>query len=188
MPTEDSIYRLQNFQVAFNDAPKSGYIVECGVGAGNTLKIITRLAAPKQRIFGFDSFEGLPEDWIMSDEVIVPAGSFKYDPPKIAGVELRKGWYKDTLPIWKREHTGRIALLHIDSDLYSSAVTVLDELNDQIVPGTVIVFDDMFETEQYQNWQEGEHKAFEEWKQTYDRKSYMLCRGVLGQASFRIVQ
>ena len=180
--------RKIHFEAAFADAATTGYIVECGVGLGWSLRWITNLAAPNQKIFGFDSFDGLPEDWIMSDDLTVPSGYFKCNPPNIDGVEYRVGLFEDTLPIWKQDHPGRIAFLHVDADLYSSCVTVLSELNDQIVPGTVIVFDEMFETIKYKNWEQGEYKAFNEWKEEHNRKTYQINAGEYGEASFRILQ
>ena len=52
-----------------------------------------------------------------------------------------------------------MALLHVDSDLYSSAVTVLNTLNHQLVEGTVIVFDEYMN---YPGWQLDEFKAWQE--------------------------
>lgn len=49
--------------------------------------------------------------------------------------------------------------LHIDCDLYSSTKVVFDFLKNQIVKGTVIVFDEYFN---YPGWQNGEFKAFKE--------------------------
>ena len=43
-------------------APDDGLIVEFGVRTGKTINHIAN-AFPDRRVFGFDSFEGLPEDW-----------------------------------------------------------------------------------------------------------------------------
>ena len=180
--------RIEHLRLAFSDAPTSGYVIEFGVGEGISMRQLARLSAPNQRVFGFDSFDGLPEEWDMGDGIKFPAGSFKYDPPIVAGVEYRIGWFEDTIPMWKVDHPGRIAFLHVDSDLYSSCVTILTELNDQIVPGTVIVFDEMYETWRHKNWHHGEYKAFNEWKTAYNRKVHPLATGGYGEASFRIVQ
>ena len=192
----DKVLRKENFNIAFNDAPAAGYVVECGVGFGTSLRQLVIRSRPNQLVFGFDSFEGLPEDWKMNEEHTWAKGSFACDVPEISGADIRVGWFADTLPVWKKEHPGRIALLHIDADLYSSTVTVLEELNDQIHVGTVIVSDDHFykpSTERYSgheytNWEQGQYKAFNEWLVKYDRKAHLLSRGILGQASFRIIQ
>jgi len=180
--------RCEHLELAFAKAPITGYVVECGVARGTSLRWLVSLAHKNQRIFGFDSFEGLPEDWVMSEDITVPAGAFECEIPDIEGAELRLGLFSESLPTWKTEHPGRIAFLHIDADLYSSAVTILEELNDQIVPGTVIAFDDMFESLRHQYWEQGEYKAFQEWQKTYDRKVYKLFDTELEQASFRIIQ
>lgn len=180
--------RREQFIKAFVDAPTTGHVIECGVGGGRSMRQLIRLASPNQQIFGFDSFEGLPEEWQMSDDYVVPAGSFKHDPPDLPRVEYYVGWFEDTLPKWKKEHPGRIAFLHIDSDIYSSCKTVLEELNDQIVPRTVIVFDEMYETDRYKHWKHGEYKACNEWVDKYNRKLFSLGASEYGEASFRVLQ
>ena len=64
-----------------------------------------------------------------------------------------------------RENKEPIALLHVDSDLYSSAVTVLTLLEKQIVPGTVIVFDEYMN---YPGWQLDEFRAWQEFVRAND--------------------
>ena len=52
-----------------------------------------------------------------------------------------------------------MAFIHVDCDLYESTRCVLELLEDRIVPGTIIVFDEYFN---YPNWQEHEFRAFQE--------------------------
>ena len=49
--------------------------------------------------------------------------------------------------------------VHVDSDLYSSATTILTALVHWLVPGTVIVFDEYFN---FPAWELHEYKAFRE--------------------------
>jgi hypothetical protein len=192
----DKITRKDIYKTAFDDAPTAGYVVECGVQRGVTARKLISFASENHKIFGFDSFDGLPEDWVMSDEFTWRKGSFACEIPDIDGMEIYAGLFADTLPTWKCEHTGNIAVLHIDCDLYSSTRTVLEELNDQIVQGTVIISDDHFDYDPadrrdgraYTNWEQGQYKAFNEWLEKYNRKAHMLLRGTLGQAAFRITQ
>lgn len=175
-----------------NKAPTDGYVVECGVGRGVSLQELATLAKGR-KVFGFDSFNGLPEDWKMSDDFTWPAGSFACDVPEIDGAEIIVGYFADTLPEWKLNHADRIALLHFDGDLYSSAVTVLTELNDQILPDTILVFDDMFLKNhslagKYTYWRDNEYKAFHEWQDKYNRETEMIGRGHTGQATFRVLK
>jgi hypothetical protein len=178
--------RLENLKTAFNMKPTIGHILEFGVGEGRSLRFLTRLTS--KTIFGFDSFDGLPEDWVMSDTHTYEAGSFKYDPPSIKGVKYVPGWFKDTIPTWKSENPGMVSFMHIDSDIYSSAVTILTELNHQIVPGTILVFDDMYGTELYQNWEQGEYKAFNEWRAEFGREVFEINHTEDGEASFRVLK
>ena len=134
-----------------------GNIVEFGVATGRTLNHIARLM-PHKTVHGFDSFQGLPEDWTSR----MPRGFFARDNlPKVrSNCQLHVGWFDDTLPKWVKSHSDvPIQLLHIDSDLYSSAVTILKELSDLIVPNTVIIFDEYIN---YPGWQQDEFRAWQE--------------------------
>ncbi len=52
-----------------------------------------------------------------------------------------------------------LRLLHMDADLYSATAFVLDALKTNIVPGTVIVFDEMLH---YPGFEHHELRAFAE--------------------------
>ena len=139
-----------------------GLYVELGVCVGKTINFIAALN-PNQTVYGFDSFEGLPEDWLKGDKV-VPAKTFAFKnpkmmPPVLHNVELIKGLFSDTLPQFVNEHREPIALLHIDCDLYSSTATAFDIFGEQIVPGTIIVFDELYN---YPSYEQHEFKALQE--------------------------
>ncbi|MCC8247434.1 class I SAM-dependent methyltransferase [Saccharothrix luteola] len=133
-----------------------GMALEFGVYTGGTLKLIAT-AFDGRDVYGFDSFEGLPEDWRNG----FPAGLFGMDGlPDVDGAELVVGWFDDTLPGFLEEHTGPVSFLHVDCDLYSSTRTVLDLVGPRLVPGSVIVFDEYFN---YPGWRDHEHKAWTEY-------------------------
>jgi hypothetical protein len=137
-----------------------GIYAEFGVNNGGTIKYIAK-QKPEQTIHGFDSFEGLPEDWSGN---AMAAGYFdrKGRLPKVpANARLHPGWFDLTAPKFAEEHPGPLAFLHVDCDLYSSTVTVFEALGSRIAPGTVIVFDEYFN---YPNWMNHEHKAFTEFQ------------------------
>lgn len=138
---------------ALASAPAAGLVAEFGVYSGATLR---RIAARRPRPHGFDSFSGLPEDWRDSYR----QGMFTVDGlPPVGDAELHVGWFEDTLPEFLAKHQGNAAFLHLDADLYSSTVTVLTHVEDRIVPGTVLLFDEYFN---YPGWQGHEHRAFQE--------------------------
>ncbi len=140
-------------RVAIQQATTKGLYLEFGVREGFTINWASRWTTEK--IFGFDSFEGLPENWTSEHR----QGAFKVTRlPKVRrNVELVKGLFHESLPPFLATHPEPISFMHIDSDLYSSAVTVFELLADRIQPGTVIVFDEFFN---YPGWKQGEFKAF----------------------------
>jgi hypothetical protein len=132
-----------------------GLICEFGVFRGTTINYLAQMTT--KPVYGFDSFEGLPETWRPNFE----NGRFKVKklPTVRPNVKLFKGWFEDSLPEFLAAHKQKAAFLHIDCDLYSSTKTIFKLFQDRIIPGTVIVFDEMFN---YPGWQQGEFKAFHE--------------------------
>ncbi|VUZ29010.1 Uncharacterised protein [uncultured Comamonas sp.] len=147
-----------------------GDIVECGVGRGRSLLTILALESlfrtfddyiPKG-IHALDSFEGFPEptaedisprktqkgEWSQS-----PNGQFNYSISNLhqiirnAGIQeslhdeliLIKGFFDETV---HQIAAPKIALLHLDSDLYLSIKTPLATLADKISIGGIVVLDD----------------------------------------------
>ena len=145
-----------------------GLILEFGVRHGTSIRQLASFAS--KPIYGFDSFEGLPEDWHQeSKEVYSTKGKI----PKVpAHVTLIPGWFDQTLPLFLEKHEGDIALINIDCDIYSSTKTVLDLLSTRIKKGTIILFDEYIGN---LHWEEDEHKAFKESVDTYQWKYEYLC-------------
>lgn len=173
-----------------------GHVMEFGVWQGRTISRIGRYFS-KQKVWGFDSFVGLPESWFTKSNQqgpSHPAGKFDLEgdlPKSIPNVELVAGWFSDTIPKWLEQNPGNICFLHIDSDLYSSALTVLTLLNHRIVPGTVIVFDEMYpwaNYEKYDLWEQGEFKALGEWITNYNREFVPLFRSQHQQCSLKVTK
>ena len=149
----------------------NGWILEFGVATGRTLNQFAKWL-PNKFVFGFDGFEGLPEDWTSR----MRRGFFARDTlPRVrTNCQLVVGWFDQTLPLFKNKiNNGPIALLHVDCDLYSSTVTILNELRDNIVPGTVIIFDEYIN---YPGWQLDEFKAWQEHVARYKIKYEYIGR------------
>jgi hypothetical protein len=148
--------KLATLRHAVGQAPHDGMALEFGVFTGGTLRAIVEEFKGTD-VFGFDSFEGLPEHWRTG----FPAGTFDVDRvPTVEGAQMVVGWFEDTLPSFLAEHPGPIAFLHVDCDLYSSTVTVLEQVGSRLVPGSVILFDEYLN---YPGWQHGEHQAWQEY-------------------------
>ena len=158
-------------------------VLEFGVYKGKTLQYIRSHFDGTFHVFGFDSFEGLPEDWVGAKtkeridgvktgrKLDIKKGHFNTQGiiPDIDEVTFYKGWFKNTIPKYLKKHQNPIALLHIDCDLYSSTKMVLDSLNDFIIPGTIIAFDNWFYNGS-PKCNDGEQKAFLEWCCFFKRK------------------
>jgi hypothetical protein len=138
-----------------------GDIVECGVSLGHGALLFTLFSdyvGRPRTYFGFDSFEGFP-DPVEKDEITPIKGKgFWANPPDAVlrvlhdgrlgdelireRIRLVKGWFDQTLPRFE----GRIALLHLDCDLYESYKLSLETLYDKVQPGGVIMFDEYGDT------------------------------------------
>ena len=171
--------RLMEYQFCMQNIlhPK-GHYVEFGVYEG---KSINYLASLNKNItfHGFDSFEGLPEQWFMGHKVIEKGHFAVSELPKVVpNVVLHEGWFEDTIPVWKQDHKRHISFINIDCDLYKSTKTVLELLNNQIVENTLIRFDDLLPSpiSPYPKWEEGEWKALVEWCKNYNREVVPLAR------------
>lgn len=146
-------------------ANKTGWAVEFGVGKGESLRMIAKTL----RCVAFDSFEGLPVDWRPE----FPKGSFAHpQPAPIPGVTIVPGWFVDTVPFYDWPQ-GAISLVHIDSDTYESAVTVLASIGPFLHDGTIVVFDEFHGfDDDHSGHIPGEQRAWTEYLQgdllTYD--------------------
>jgi tetratricopeptide (TPR) repeat protein len=151
-----------SLDLAIQHANLDGHVLEFGVYNGKSIRRIASLT--QATIYGFDSFEGIPENW--NDE---PKGSYSAEgvlPAVPDNVTLIKGWFNETIPLFLKESNPSISIrfLHIDCDLYSSTKTVFDFLWKKIIPGTVILFDEFIG---YKSWQDDEFKAFTEAAKKY---------------------
>ena len=187
--------RGKHLKKALNRVEIDGAFLEFGVHSGTTINTIASHKIAKDKtIHGFDSFEGLPEDWFTDNthKTKYKKGYFARDElPKVEkNVKLWKGWFTDTIPQYLEEHQEQIAFLHIDSDLYSSAIDVLYGLKDYIVEGTIIVFDEFYPwgRKKYELWERGEYKALREWAIEFDRHLEVLYHSSHQQTSIKILK
>lgn len=149
------------------------HVLEFGVYQGRSIRALRENLPAKYKLFGFDSFEGLPEHWT-GTKTTPEQFSTQGRVPEIDGVKFYKGWFEDTIPQYLKV-ARPIALLHVDCDLYSSTVTVLESLKKYIVPGTVIVFDEWYYNHKdIPENRQHEQKAFYEWVEKYQLSFELL--------------
>ena len=155
-----------------------GFILEMGVCTGRTINFIAALN-PRKVIYGFDSFCGLPEPWHGRTDFGFPQGVFAFKdptlrPPVLHNVRLITGLFQDTLPSFQEQILGTkpISFLHIDCDIYSSTKTIFSELSNNIVEGTIILFDELYN---YPGFQHHELKAFQEFLECQNKVAEYLA-------------
>lgn len=145
---------------AVGEARRPGLVLEFGVRRGTSLNAIARSAGAEAH--GFDSFEGLPEAWGNSPRGVLTT---ERELPAVPdGVTLHAGWFEDTLPGFLAAHPDPVRFVNIDSDIYSSARTVLMGLGERIGAGSVLVFDEFIGN---RSWRNDEYRAFGEFVDAY---------------------
>ena len=148
-------------EYALKNAVVDGLNLEFGVFEGASINYFARLS-PEKIFHGFDSFEGLPDDWIHEH----PKGKFALSelPEFLPNVKIVKGIFSDTLPGFLLEHNDNISFVHVDCDLYESSAYIFKLIQPRLLPGSIILFDEFYN---YPGWQNGEFKAFKELVDTH---------------------
>lgn len=144
---------------ALNQVATKGIFIEFGVSWGKSINYFAKRLPKDKTIFGFDSFQGLRENFTgtgFGKEAFTTGGKL----PKVPdNVVLVKGWFKDTLPSFLEQNLNTISFIHMDADTYESTKEVLDLVADRIKFGTIVVFDEYIGNP---NWINNEYKAWKE--------------------------
>jgi O-methyltransferase len=96
----------------------------------------------QSKFFGFDTFEGLPENWGPFKKGDMSAGLPEL---KDARGKFYKGLFQDTLFPFLEEHNLHNAgrkVIHMDADLYSSTLFALTSIARYLKPNDIILFDE----------------------------------------------
>ena len=186
--------RFQNLTASAAASDFFGHSIEFGVWKGVSLNHLAS-RYPSNIFWGFDSFCGLPEPWYRSFDKLRMnrKGDFALDtiPEMAHGVKIVVGRFEEALPVWMAQNSGEVSFIHIDSDLYASSRIILKHLNSRIVPGTVIVFDELRDWNEqgvYERWKEGEWKALVEWIAEFDRIVEPLSRTNWIEGTIRVLK
>lgn len=147
--------RLESlYAVCSHPSLPDGSFVECGVGLGGCTAVMALASHGQRRVWGFDSFEGMPaqteEDegqgkkavgFIVADGLQDAQQTLDRFHVADESVKLVKGWFEDTLPVYGPQ-LAPIAVLRLDSDWYKSTRYCLETLYDGVAPGGVVIIDD----------------------------------------------
>jgi len=146
--------------------------LEFGVRYGDSIfRWATLNTDPNSRFFGFDSFEGIPEDWVsvtgMSKKGDMSVGGAI---PQTTDTRIRfiKGWFNETLRPFLRDFTPQSRMIvHSDGDLFSSTMYTLATLDPLLKPGTILIFDEF--ANPLHEW-----RAFQDYCSAFGRKCKAL--------------
>ena len=147
-----------------NDEFKKKFYLEFGVFKGTTINFFSNYV---NTIYGFDSFEGLKEDW--TGQKNHPKGKFNLNRklPKLnKNVIPVVGWVQDTLGSFLDKHKPDINFVHLDMDTYESTKFVLTKIKPYLTKNCTIAFDELYN---YPGWEIGEYRAL---KETFNDSEY----------------
>jgi predicted O-methyltransferase YrrM len=161
MVSKERLTNLYNQCKKFNNTNYS--FLECGVAKGGCLAMMKFASGKNNKIFGFDSFEGMPpitnED-LGSYNKSCPLSDFGKVGDNLSGgidnvyntfhklnlnmdnVTLVKGFFQDTITDNMIDQVGEIAILRLDGDWYESTKICLERLYDKVIDGGIIIIDD----------------------------------------------
>lgn len=165
---------------AYSLSPE-GLVMEFGVATGRSINSLAD-QNPNRIIYGFDSFDGLPEAWNG-----MGVGHFKCEVPKVRhNVILVKGLFEDTLPKFMEDNEGDIGFIHIDCDLYSSTKTIFNNVKNRLAKNAIISFDELIDYGKNEEWRQHEYKAFQEFLLETNYNYKCIARWSRHQASFKL--
>jgi hypothetical protein len=169
----DNNWKVREYAIKtslLNDKNKEFYYLEFGTWRGRSANFFSKYV---KKLYVFDSFEGLKEDWVGTNK---PKGYFNLNkkiPTLNSNVEPNVGWVEDTLEDFLKKHNPKINFVHLDMDNFSPTKFTLEKIKPYLVKDAIILFDELYN---YLGWEEGEYKALNEVfsKDEYRFKSFNL--------------
>lgn len=163
--------------IKINQVP--GDYFEFGLWRGKTFgyahRMKHRYGRHDMKLWGFDSFQGLPDTDEHPDNIWYK-GQFACTRPEFEAIlqsrgirtaeyELVEGFYNESLndAAHKRLSGRKAAVVYIDCDLYDSTIQVLNFIQPYLVDGSIICFDDFYNYKA--DPEQGEQKALAEFMQ-----------------------
>lgn len=134
-------------------------------------------------LYGFDSFQGLADDWLGA--INSPKGTFDMSGrlPKVReNVFLIPGLIQNTLDPFLQSHEHNIGMVHLDLDTYDSTAFVLGLIRSRLKPGSIIIFDELYG---YPGFEMHELKALNEF---FHPNSYKFIAFSTTQAAIELLE
>ena len=145
------------FDAIFKKSITSKPFYEFGVWRASSFNYLIKVF---KKGYGFDTFTGLPEDWVVGNYV-EKKGCYSSDGnvPKIKGGEFIVGKFEDTLPVFFCESRPIASVINFDADLYSSTICALNFSKSVMDKDTILIFDEFI---MHESWEQDEFKALNE--------------------------
>ena len=146
LKTREDLYRYISDTLLGGGKDAIDYL-EFGVFEGASMRSWCALNQNREsRFVGFDSFEGLPEDWHSGRKKGAFSTGGKQPEIADARVSFIAGWFQNSLRTFVASYRRqRQLVIHVDCDVYSSTLYCLTMLDPLMTPGTLIVLDDFFD-------------------------------------------
>ena len=116
---------------------------EFGVAGGYSFKWwLDANKNPGSKFYGFDTFEGLPENFgpFAKGTMAAALESLKITDSR---AYFYKGLFQDTLnPFLEQYQNGRRKLIHMDADIFSATLFALSQMYKYLNDGDIIMFDE----------------------------------------------
>lgn len=117
--------------------------LEFGVSGGHSFRWwLEHNTNSNSKFFGFDTFEGLPENFgpFEKGSMAVALEALDIHDPR---AKFYKGLFQDTLvPFLEQYKPGRRKLIHMDADIFSATIFALSQLYRVLQDGDIILFDE----------------------------------------------
>ncbi len=156
LPEQPAAYynRWAFFDAIIEASDQTRPFYEFGVWQGASFRYLIRTFGSG---FGFDTFQGLPEDWHKQK-----SGSYSSagNVPDIAGGEFIVGDFAKSLPGFFAVERPMASVINFDADLYSSTLCALRHARSVIDDKTILIFDEFLMNE---NWEQDEFRALNEY-------------------------
>ena len=181
--TDDESIRTFAINEAIKKFSKEKLFLEFGVYKGNSINLFAKyLKNIDAKIYGFDSFVGLKDEWITNNFHAKGHFNLNKNQPKIlSNIELIDGWVEDTIDNFiEKNIEKKIGFVHFDMDTYSSTKLILEKIKKYLEPGAIILFDEFYG---FPNWERYEFKAF---KEVFSNKEFKYIAFANRQACIRI--
>ena len=163
----------KSLQIIKMDKIKGDYC-EFGCFTGASLNHVLRVTSKdaflkEKKIYGFDSFYGLKEDWIGNAEFEKGYFNLGGKMPSVKNnVILIKGWVQDTVNDFLKQNNPQICFAHMDLDTYESTKFVLSQIKPYLKKGSILLFNEFYN---FPGWSVGEYKAL---KEIFDENEYKI--------------